>query len=226
MSTEINLNETMVNNGFVLRNMPAKSPVCKTVVITGLPRSGTSMIAQSVKHLGVAIGGPKQRAHLEDPRFQSLFEKNYDEAQAKRVIAIKNKNHEIWGWKRPMSFRYADKFAHLIRNPFYIIVFRDILATSIRKNLSGLTELDEAMIRVMKTNMELLKFALSLKEPVMLVSYEKAIVKPDVIVRGLDSFLNLNSPEELLMEAKKSINLDSGEYLKHTNHNKPRSSEV
>src|SRR5437588_9464001 len=93
-----------------------------TVIILGMPRGGTTVVAGVAQRCGLFIGS-KLPINLEDPDFSHVPIQTMRESIAKR-----NETFDAWGWKYPAAARYVDKLIPDLRNPRLIVVWRDLVA--------------------------------------------------------------------------------------------------
>lgn len=124
----------------------------KVVLITGMHRSGTSVIAQWLHSCGLKIGdtllGPgigNDDGHFEDADFlllhqQLLLNKSLpdtgltdktidaltgaEKESIHNLIVNKNLLHEEWGWKEPRTCLFLDSYNKLLPDAFYFVVVR------------------------------------------------------------------------------------------------------
>ena len=124
----------LINNGFHELNWPPrKLEEPRTIVVVGLARSGTTMTAQALKELGVDMGSTN--VVLENGELARLVERG-DPKGFKQKINELNAQNEVWGFKRPMAYRYAKTLENAFRNPHFIFIFRDIFAIAMRNKIS------------------------------------------------------------------------------------------
>jgi hypothetical protein len=123
----------------------------KQVVITGMHRSGTSMLANWLKACGLNVGSnlvgnnsSNPYGHFEDWEFVDihniavnnegtyLFEKALSEnlinnikEKAKPLINQKNKTLEHWGFKDPRTCMFLEMYEELLDNPVYVFIYRN-----------------------------------------------------------------------------------------------------
>ncbi len=128
----INL-EKLINKGIYILT-PSQDVEEKTVIVLGIARSGTTVVAKILQSLGIYMGD-KVSAVMEDIELFTCLEQNNIE-KAKEIIQNRNLQYKIWGWKRPEAFLYYNLWKELFRNPHIIIIFRDPLAVSLRNFLS------------------------------------------------------------------------------------------
>jgi len=100
-----------------------------TVVVLGPPRSGTSMIAGILRILGVYMGQCNE-SNNEDPRFN----KRHSIESIRALITANNAAHpQQWGWKEPSTHIYFTEVADLVRTPFFVVSYRNIMASAASK---------------------------------------------------------------------------------------------
>ncbi|MEP6750870.1 MAG: sulfotransferase, partial [Bacteroidota bacterium] len=124
----------------------------KILVITGMHRSGTSLITQWLNKCGLHVGDELMGAatgndegHFEDLDFlhahQSILkgrritdegytapigQLSHEEKDIlNNIISYKNNFNQQWGWKDPRTCLFLDTYRQLIPNAFYFVVLRD-----------------------------------------------------------------------------------------------------
>src|SRR4051812_47462812 len=125
----------------------------KVLVILGMHRSGTSLVAQWLQRCGLHIGTRLVGAgrgniegHFEDRDFLDLHRSilisnnlpdtglvsefdtalnNTHLAEIKGLIALKNSLFEEWGWKEPRTCLFLEQYMHVLPATKYIILLRD-----------------------------------------------------------------------------------------------------
>lgn len=169
-------------------------PECRTYCIVGQGRGGTSMTAKIVDMLGGNL--TKTNDMTEDVEFRKTVMSspiNLDEIN--RQIEKRNIN-PIWTWKIPQCAVNLPHWYKLIRNPFWIYIVRDHLASSFTEVrlkvvpdvLQGLKIKNdheqlfiEFMNSVHKENM-----------PILLISYERIRLHKGEFLLNLIKFLGTN----------------------------------
>jgi tetratricopeptide (TPR) repeat protein len=155
----------------------------KTTIIFGINRGGTSAIAGLVRGFGFYLG-PDLPVNNEDPSF------TYQPIdRMKATIEARNADHQFWGWKFPRAVSYLDHLLDTVRNPMLILVVRDVVATALglvrwdgRDQMSAVSEILDQL----RKNIALV---LRWRLPTLMVSYEKALARPDDILADLEAFL-------------------------------------
>lgn len=125
----------------------------RTLVITGMHRSCTSLVTQWIHTCGLQIGenllsssDSNEDGHFEDLEFLHIHEEIlqhqgfpvtglcpleivtptvYDKAKIAAVLAIKNKLYKQWGWKEPRTCLFLNTYKELLPTAKYLVVFRD-----------------------------------------------------------------------------------------------------
>ena len=186
--------DEMRNTGMHVLNEPA-SHEPRTVVVLGVARGGTSMVAGALHHLGILMGHRIAPTTFEDNKLSRALEDGQLDL-VRRIVARRNKRTDVWGWKRPSAFRYLDVVAREFRNPYYILVFRDALAVSTRRELTAGKAVADELKKVMRVQRILLEFCAATTSPVLLVSYEKCVLHPSETATGLARFVGVDVTEE------------------------------
>lgn len=206
------------NDGLARLNGSAAGLREKTVIVLGGPRGGTSMVAGTLSRLGVFMGAPEGLAPFYENAELGATAKAGDRAAARRVIARFDQEHTHWGIKvLPKSWRFWLRKG-LFREPVFVVVFRDPLAVAKRRLVSKDKALvrqlgDEAtgaaaasseqlvgryllreLLRALFMNARLLAFLWFNRRPALVVSYEKAVTRPEDFVRGVAEFIGLGDP--------------------------------
>ena len=122
------------------------------LVITGMHRSGTSLLASAMQLSGVEIGDEllgasrsNVKGHYEDVDFlafhEGVFEDNGTnvmEAHQLRALSISDerrqqaqhlvearRHHAVWGWKDPRTCLFLDFWESVLPSARYLFIFRD-----------------------------------------------------------------------------------------------------
>lgn len=207
--------EKLINYGIEIINSPTEISKNKTVVVLGVARSGTSMVASVLNELGVFLGNKKDHAVFEDVEIANALEQNKIDV-FKELVTKRNKDYNLWGWKRPSSFDHIDLINKHVRNPHFIIVFRDPLAISIRNKISMNSNVLDTIGQTQERYLKIIKFIQKTKHPCLLVSYEKAIAKKLKFIHSLSEFLTIKIDKNIALKASNCIGLEKAVYLTNT----------
>ena len=183
------LNATFPSACRIVGDKPPEDQKQYTIVILGVPRGGTTMVAGVAQRCGLPIG-ENLLENLEDPDFH-----NQPVPDMRLTIEKRNAAFDVWGWKYPRAADYLVALLPQLRNPRLVVVFRDVVA-----NMARILKPDESEMKALRTvfnmqrkNIELIEAA---QLPTLLVSYEKAIHNPLNFAGDLASFMRLPPPSD------------------------------
>ena len=162
-----------------------------TIIVSGLGRSGTTMIAKMLTAGNVFMGVNKTSVIHEDMALANLIE-NHKQEQLIKFINNRDANHSIWGFKRPLITYKADFYENFIRNPRYIIVYRDPLAVSMRNMKSIGLSLSAAMDTYFAQAETIRNFVKKNRKPILLMSYEKILLDKEYAAQSLANFCGID----------------------------------
>jgi len=161
----------------------------KTIVVVGVARGGTSMVAGSLFHLGVFGGEKVAPPVFEDVVLASAFEKRKNR-RIYDIVRRYNQNHSTWFFKRPSVIDYLDEINTKLRNPVFIFIFRDIFAVSNRNKISMGLDFFTGLKKAQADYGKIVKFLNHSKNiNALLVSYEKALIDKVSFLDALTSTL-------------------------------------
>jgi hypothetical protein len=209
------MDRTLVNHGVIApRSVGADPglPAQRTVIVTGLGRSGTSMVAALLMEAGLPIGTFLADTVYEDREFVALLGRN-DRAGLLRAIAARNAADDIWGFKFPNLHRHmhhAD--LALFRNARLIIPFRDIAAVAVRHAIAEHWDPFQALTDIADGTVALVQFARLTGCPVLLLSYEKALAFPDETISEIVGFCGLSADILTRTRMRACINPNNADY--------------
>jgi len=183
--------ERLENTGHMVLNAPDPPAEAKTAVILGVARGGTTLVAAILQALGVYMGdrlGPV----LEDTALSEAIE-GADLATLDDLIAARNRRFRVWGWKRPAALRTADTWQPRLRHPHIIAVYRDPFAIANRNRISMLGNPLQGIRRANRELRNLTDFIAASELPLLVCSYEKAMLSPNSFIPAVDRFLGLGA---------------------------------
>lgn len=203
---------TGVKKPCLIVHPPIADEAEKTIVVLGVERGGTSMVAGVIRALGVNMG---RRAGLnhEDPRFMA-------EEEAKLVRAIKDRNAEdgVWGFKMPKAVNRLDFFEKRLRAPYYVIAHRNLVAVADSWEQRGAGQYLDVLQRSLDYHQLILQHLRRSKRPALLVNYERSVQERELTVREIATFLNLDVDEAVLQRAADMITGDGKGYVNLPEH--------
>jgi len=182
------------NKTSILLNAIPEPTSQRTYVTFGVERGGTSLVAGVLRALGLYLGDIPE-GNNEDKAFH-----NKPLGQMKATIARRNQEYDVWGWKYPTAASYLPVLSKSIRNAFFIVVYRDVVATALsRAQWDGEFIRRNGRMSLHETNAMInanTGFALATRRPVLLVSNEKASQHTSELIDELADFLYVDRPED------------------------------
>jgi hypothetical protein len=184
---------TTNKTSILLNAIPEPTPQ-RTYVTFGVERGGTSLVAGVLRALGLYLGDIPE-GNNEDKAFH-----NKPLGQMKATIARRNQEYDVWGWKYPTASAYLPVLSKSIRNAFFIVVYRDVVATALsRAQWDGEFIRRNGRMSLHETNAVVnanTGFALATRRPVLLISNEKAASHTSDLIDELADFLYVDRPDE------------------------------
>jgi hypothetical protein len=185
----------LVNKGFILHR-PSSEPG-RTFIVTGLQRSGTSLIAAMLQHAGLFIGSEINTAVYEDEEIARVLAA-LDRDGLRDIVQRRNTLHARWGFKCPMLNEAIDPGqVGLFDRPRLIVTFRDPVAIAVRTWLSEYQPALLALKSAITQQAALVDFLGQIECPSLLVSYEKALAFPHDTIGAILRYCGIETNEHL-----------------------------
>lgn len=186
----------------------------RTLVVSGVARSGTSMVAGILQAAGVPLGERMDQVVFEDNDFAKVLEREpFDEKALQRLLRARDRRHPVWGFKRPHLHVHGARAVELCRNPHLILTVRDPVAIAERNAISEHRDPARVLTAAMQDLQDMLTFAESLHCPMLLVSYEKAVRNPAQFVRTLLEFCGLAVADDMIDVLSAMVEPDRPAYI-------------
>ena len=180
----------LVNKGFIV-NWGSDKSSGRTFIVTGLERSGTSLVAAVLQHMGIFIGSEINDAVYEDEEISRLLAAR-DMATLQRVISARNTSHRLWGFKEPMLWNsLGPEQMDLFEHPRLIVMFRDPVAMAVRRSLSEYQDPLRSLRSAIGDQVALMEFVDQITCPNLLLSYEKAPGFPQDFIDSILQFCRI-----------------------------------
>lgn len=208
----------VVNQGLIVLNDHRDASIHddrgdSTIIVTGVARGGTSMVAQSLKHLGLFMGDKFDPRVVEDTEIiETLQSRDMD--QIDRIIADRNQRFEKWGFKVPNLYNFILPQDEMrFRNRRHVVVFRDTIAIARRNEISMRDDAAMAFREAGENVMRLTSYVCGLVGPALLCSYEKAVQNPEEYLERLIVFCGLTPSAEHRAAALAALSPDKMSYI-------------
>ena len=187
----------------------------KTLILFGMPRGGTTMIANVVRSMGVYLG-EELPVNLEDGDFNwdvlgrtnPEWTREQKIASIRQAIESRNQKFDVWGWKYPRMDLYLKDICSQVVNPMFVCVPR-----CCRFNLARCCASWSASRRCYSLRAGASGESIRALEEAgapALVSYEKAIDDPLQLAASLNQFMGLGFSRKELKEHAKRVNAQMG----------------
>ena len=213
--------QSLENTGVMLLRSPEVDAAEKTIVVVGVARGGTSIVAGSLHHLGVFMGKVCHEPVFEDLKLSLAFE-GQGKHSFDQVISEYNREHELWGWKRPSSLEDLPRIAAKIRNPHFIFVFRDIFSIANRNAISMKLGVMDGLQKALADYTKIVEIISASQLPAMLVSSDKVITHKAGYLEALCAFSGITPTNEQRAQALAFVTPSPKQYLDKTRITKAR----
>ena len=170
------------------------------------------MTAKLLQGAGVFMG-ENMPVTAEDPQFAHLLrDVRPNQKLLKNLVEERNSAHRRWGFKAP--FRNHWDFLATLDRARFVVVFRDVLAVANRNRISAEAELLPSMLANIELERNILKFVSATKQPVMLFSYEKALIAPREVSVAMLDFVGMPKHDVAVENLVKIIQPNEPAYVK------------
>lgn len=169
------------------------------------------MATSLVQGLGIPVG-EKLAYTLEDPQVNRLLEADPIDFEALgRLVAARNEEHPVWGFKYPFHLR--PQVLATLRNPHLVVVFRDLVAIARRNELSTGHDFITSMRAAAGHQLQILSVLAESDYPTLLFSYEKSIEFPREVTAAIASFLGIAASVEAIATVAAGIRTSPADYV-------------
>lgn len=184
--------DDLVNRGVIInRSSVPHASGGRTFIVTGLHRSGTSLVAAVLQQAGIFMGDKINDFVFEDEDMLAALQADQAGSLA-RLIAERNANYGTWGFKAPLIYTsLRPEQLALFNNAHLIVPFRDIASIAVRNSLSEYKQAMTALRDAVSQLDAMVAFLGSISAPSLLFSYEKALIFPGDFIETLTQFCGL-----------------------------------
>jgi hypothetical protein len=209
---------SLLNTGVMTAGRPSgrrskRDAAKRTLIVTGIARSGTSLVAGLLRQSGVFMGQHLHEVVDEDAAMLEALHSR-DMTMLDSLIGERNAAHDLWGFKLPNlhAFLEHQEIARF-RNPHLIVIFRDPVAVAVRNALSEHYPEMQALTSATNAAYSLSRFVERVGCPVLLLSYEKALLFPGMLIDNLLAFCGLRLDDATRNQMFLRVQPNRAEYL-------------
>jgi hypothetical protein len=175
----------------------------RTVLVFGVGRGGTSAMAGMLRELGVVMG---ESLHpLKHEWSPLVYDNALDTEKSFANIARMDRKYVTWGWKSPKDIFSVDDFVYALRNPRFIVVFRNMLDILLSAADHEAMDIAALASDVGVVHARLGRFIAETPYPVALVNYERVIADGVAASRTIDGWLGLKSTPAMIDRAGRFV---------------------
>lgn len=186
----------------------------KKIIIMGSGRTGTTAVTAVFQALGFFAGSTNPS--MENKNFDTLLSSNkYPEVLKQFTDMAEQHGRVVWKSTKLISFEHTDFVASLPSDIAVVFVFRDILATAVRREIVHSGGIIKELRESAKGNQRLLRAIEANSNNQLFISYEKLMTATKEVVDAVADFCG-NIDSRLLESAINSVTLTPVEYLKTT----------
>ena len=183
-----------------------------SVLVTGLGRSGTTMVSRLLSALGLFMGDRVSRGTNEDKDFRKVINGG-SLAAFEELCRGRDERFSRWGFKYPAARHNLHELVAAMRSPRVIVTSRDPLATAIRAASETRAEVLPTFEQALRRMLRLLGTLEKLQCPVLFLSYEKALTKPRDCASTVADFCGIDAGEGVIEAAAATIRNGDEVYL-------------
>jgi hypothetical protein len=202
----------LINCGLVALNQRDAPAGPRTLLVSGVARSGTSMLASVLLIAGVPMGSTADGVVFEDVEVAQALE-DEDRSRLRTLVRDRNAAHAVWGFKRPNLHRHVlVQQLSEFRAPVLLLTFRDPVAIARRNIVSNKSFVAESLRHAAADLSAMTDYVLRAGVPALLVSYEKAIAAPRRLVEAISEFVSLQPDERTAARMVAAVAADNPAY--------------
>jgi len=210
----------MVNKGFITNRPVTKSAAKtppgrggRTFIVTGLHRSGTSLVASILRQVGIFMGTQINDLVHEDEAIAKMLVAR-DFPALTKLIRERDAAYGTWGFKFPMLAKPLEP-ADLARfsDPHIIAPFRDPVSIAVRKAISEYQDSMRALRIAVDEQAAMVAFLEQAQCPSLLLSYEKSLVFPADFIDAILRFCDLPRSDALRDRLVRLIEPNRQDYI-------------
>ena len=194
-----------------------KPPQRRTLIVSGIARSGTSMVAAVLREAGIYLGEVIYDVVHEDARIVQQFSSG-NLAGLPDLIRTRNAQKEIWGFKIPnLHSLLPVRDLRLFRGPHLIVIYRDPVAIAVRERLSEHVDEARGLLTASIAQTSMIEYVARAGCPTLSLSYEKALLFPNEFVDTLLTFCGIECDSAQRQRILRQVEPNKPSYLEQAN---------
>ena len=193
----------------------------RTYVVLGVSRGGTSAVAGLLNIFGVPMGRSGRAPLFEDLRMNRALGRSLPEAR--EIIEENNRDADVWGFKgNAIPMDELETVAASLRNPVFVVMFRDLLAIANRASISADRDVAWVLEKQAEQYTQIVQFIATQKYYSVLLSFEKLNGYPGEVIDRFGPLTGLELTESRRRDALAFIQPAPEDYLRVSTANKNR----
>lgn len=191
----------------------------RTYVVLGVSRGGTSAVAGLLNIFGVPMGRSGRAPLFEDLRMNRALGRSLSEAYD--IVEENNRDAAVWGFKgNAIPLTDLDTVASKLRNPVFVVIFRDLLAIANRAKLSADRDIAWVLEKQAEQYSQIVQFIAAQEYYAVLLSFEKLNAYPEEVVNRFGPMTGLELTGSRKHRALEFIRPAPEDYLRVSTANK------
>lgn len=178
----------------------------RTIIVSGLGRSGTTAMIGAIFKAGVKHSSEYLAPRTLDDWKLGTHIEDKDTRAVRKEIVRRDDSQDVWAFKWHMVQDWYE-FVPMFRNPYLVVMMRDSLAISIRSQENSSKSIPDWIKQVGLWNLQLVHSLVNeIKCPTILVSYEKLIMSPEVIMPIVLDFCGYRCDQDIIDQVSPTRN--------------------
>lgn len=162
----------------------------RTIICTGMGRSGTTAVMSLIEFLGVWVGAKDDSPNRENKELRKAIAAGPEAAEA--LIAKYNKRLPIWGFKAPSLRRGLADTLRMFRNPMIVVPHRDPVGKLGRQMVAEQKEVTLHDIhRLIISHRRLIEELKQVEAPQLHMSFPLVVGSPRDALQAISNFVGL-----------------------------------
>ena len=192
-------------------NGQAREGFGRTVIVLGCGRGGTSAMAGALRVLGVAL---QDGSHILKHESSPVV---YHGDQVDRRLTGSNlksmdRRFTLWGWKSPRDLFSVHSWVSMVRNPMFVVVWRNQMQTTNSVMSREKIEFEVALRHVTEVYAELGRFVFKTPFPLASVDYAELCASPGGVLSEIADWLEIPVSKNQMAAASRFLRTGKGQY--------------